>query len=113
MSGKPSWVCDGAVTLCAAGLFGCALLACGSFQPVAGQPPAAPARQPEAAKRPAWRYAVYYHDDLMAWGGRTLNENLTKLGDQGWELVTITQGLKGDGKAVLTTQTVYFFKRPK
>jgi hypothetical protein len=72
-----------------------------------------PALAQAPAKRPQWQYAVYYHSDLMALGEKTANENLTKLGEQGWELVAVTSGIRGDKGEEVSTQTTYFFKRPK
>jgi hypothetical protein len=63
-------------------------------------------------KRLQWQYAVYYHGDLMALGEKTVNQNLSKLGEQGWELVAVAPGIQGKGAGV-STQTTYFFKRPK
>jgi hypothetical protein len=73
----------------------------------------APAVAQAAAKRPQWQYAVYYHSDLMDLGEKTANQNLTKLGEQGWELVAVTPGIRGDKGKDVTTQTTYIFKRPK
>jgi hypothetical protein len=68
----------------------------------------------QAPARPVqWQYAVYYHSDLMALGKKTANQNLTTLGEQGWELVGITQGIHGDKGEEVTKQTAYFFKKPK
>ena len=68
----------------------------------------------QAPARPVqWQYAVYYHSDLMALGEKTANQNLTKLGEQGWELVGITQGIHGDKGEEVSKQTAYFFKKPK
>ena len=77
---------------------------------MASSPPAA-AEPP--FKRPQWQYAVYYHSDLMALGEKTMNQNLTKLGEQGWELVAVTPGIRGDKGEEVTAQTTYLFKRPK
>jgi hypothetical protein len=88
----------------------CALAAGSSAVIWSGSP--APAAQP-AAKRPQWEYAVYYHGDLMALGEKTINQNLTKLGGQGWELVAVTPGVRGDKGEDVSTQTTYFFKRLK
>jgi hypothetical protein len=74
-------------------------------------PGPAPAQPP--AKRLQWQYAVYYHSDLMALGEKSANQNLTKLGEQGWELVAVTPGIRGDKGEDVSTQTTYFFKRPK
>src|SRR5262245_34912160 len=76
----------------------------GSSPPAAAGPP---------AKWAQWQYAVYYHSDLMALGEKTANQNLTKLGEQGWELVAVTPGIRGDKGEDVSTQTTYFFKRPK
>jgi hypothetical protein len=73
----------------------------------------APAVAQPPAKRSQWQYAVYYHSDLMALGEKTINQNLTKLGEQGWELVAVTPGIRGDKGQDVNTQTTYFFKRPK
>jgi hypothetical protein len=75
-------------------------------------PPESAIAQP-AAKQPRWQYAVYYHSDLMALGEKTVNRNLTKLGEQGWELVAVTSGIRGDKGEEVSSQTTYFFKRPK
>jgi hypothetical protein len=80
---------------------------------VAGMWPRSAVVAQRAAKRPQWQYAVYYHSDLMALGEKTANQNLTKLGEQGWELVAVTPGIRGDKGEVVSTQTTYFFKRPK
>jgi hypothetical protein len=66
-----------------------------------------------AAKRSQWQYAVYYHSDLMALGEKTAGQNLSKLGEQGWELVAVTPGIRGDKGEEVSTQTTYLFKRPK
>ena len=76
-----------------------------------GSPPGPAVAQP-AAKRPQWRYAVYYHGDLMAVGEKTLNQNLSKLGEQGWELIAVTPGIRGEKGEDVSGQTTYFFKRP-
>jgi hypothetical protein len=65
------------------------------------------------AKRLLWQYAVYYHSDLMALGEKTANQYLTRLGEQGWELVAVTSGIRGDKGEDVSKQTTYFFKRPK
>jgi hypothetical protein len=68
----------------------------------------------QAPDRPVqWQYAVYYHSDLMALGEKTVNQNLTKLGEQGWELVGITQGIHGAACEEISKQTAYFFKKSK
>ena len=72
-----------------------------------------PALAQAQAKRPQWQYPVFYHSDLMALGGKTAGQNLTKLGEQGWELVAVTPGIRGDKGENVSTQTTYFFKRPK
>jgi hypothetical protein len=74
-------------------------------------PGAAHAQAP--AKRLQWQYTVYYHSDLMALGEKTATLNLTKLGEQGWELVAVTSGIRGAKGEDVTKQTTYFFKRPK
>jgi hypothetical protein len=74
-------------------------------------PGAAHAQAP--AKLLQWQYAVYYHSDLMALGEKTANQNLTKLGEQGWELVAVTSGIRGDKGEDVSKQTTYLFKRPK
>jgi hypothetical protein len=81
-----------------------AAIGLGLSVPAAAQPP---------AKRPQWQYAVYYHSDLMALGEKTVNQNLSKLGEQGWELVAVTAGIRGEKGEDVSTQTTYFFKRPK
>src|SRR5262245_15249208 len=75
--------------------------------------PSVPAVAQAPAKRPQWQYAVYYHSDLMGLGHKTLNQNLSKLGEQGWELVAVTPGIRGEAGKDVSTQTTYFFKRPK
>ena len=72
-----------------------------------------PARAQVPAKPPQWSYAVYYHGDLMALGEKTVNRNLTRLGEQGWELVAVAPGIRGDRGKDVSPQTTYFFKRPK
>ena len=76
----------------------------GSSPPAAAQP---------VPRQPQWQYAVYYHTDLMALGEKTANQNLTKLGEKGWELVAVTTGIRGEKGEDVSTQTTYFFKRPK
>jgi hypothetical protein len=76
---------------------------------LAGWHPRALAERPEKPAR--WGYAVYFHGDLMALGEKTVNQNLTKLGEEGWELVAAAPGLRGEKD--VTTQTTYFFKKPK
>jgi hypothetical protein len=75
--------------------------------------PSDPAVAQGPAQRPQWQYAVYYHGDLMALGEKTVNQNLTRLGEQGWELVAVTPGIRGAKGEEVSTQTTYFFKRPK
>jgi hypothetical protein len=72
-----------------------------------------PAVAQQPPRRPQWQYAVYYHSDLMALGEKTAGQNLTKLGEQGWELVAVTPGIRGDKGEEVTAQTTYLFKRPK
>lgn len=72
-----------------------------------------PAVAQEAPKRPEWQYAVYYHSDLMAVGKDTVGKNLSKLGEDGWELVAVTPGITDGSRGGVTNQTVYFFKRTK
>jgi hypothetical protein len=76
-------------------------------------PPSESAVAQPAAKLPQWQYAVYYHSDLMGLGEKSVNQNLTKLGEQGWELVAVTPGIRGAKGEEISTQTTYFFKRPK
>jgi hypothetical protein len=73
-----------------------------------------PAAAEEPPKRPQWQYRVFYHSDLMALGADKINANLTKLGEEGWELVSVSGGGLTDGsRGGVTNQTVYFFKRSK
>jgi hypothetical protein len=65
------------------------------------------------AKRLQWQYTVYDHRDLMALGEKTISQNLSKLGEQGWELVAVTPGIRGDKGADVISQTTYVFKRPR
>jgi hypothetical protein len=72
-----------------------------------------PALAAGTAQQPQWLYTVYYYSDLMELGEKTTTLNLTKLGKQGWELVAVTPGIRGDKGAEVTTQTTYYFKRPR
>jgi hypothetical protein len=54
-----------------------------------------------------------YRSRLRRRGPGRINENLTKLGEQGWELVAVTPGIRGDKGKEVAGQTTYFFKRPK
>ena len=74
----------------------------------ATQVPAPPQNRP-----PRWEYAVYYHADVLALAGKSLHEKLNKLGDSGWELVSVAPGLSEGKEETAVKQTVYFFKRPK
>jgi hypothetical protein len=65
------------------------------------------------AKRLQWQYIVYDHSDLMALGEKTIGQNLSKLGEQGWDLVAVTPGIRGAKGADVITQTTYVFKRPR
>ena len=56
---------------------------------------------------------VYDHSDLMALGEKRIGPNVTKLGEEGWELVAVTPGIRGDKGEEVTAQTTYLFKRPK
>jgi hypothetical protein len=71
----------------------------------------APAQAQAPAKAPRWQYAVSYHSDLMALGEKSLNGNLTKLGEQGWELVAVTPGIRGDKGKEVAGQTSYSWHR--
>jgi hypothetical protein len=76
-----------------------------------GSSPLADAQPP--AKGPQWQYVVYDHSDLMALGDKRIGPNLTKLGEQGWELVAITPGIRGEKGEDVVKLTTYFFKRPR
>ena len=56
---------------------------------------------------------VYDHSDLMALGEKRIGPNLTKLGEEGWELVAVTPGIRGEKGEDVITQTTYFFKRSR
>ena len=72
-----------------------------------------PVAAQEAAKRPLGQYAAFYHTDLMAVGQDTVGKNLSKLGEDGWELVAVAPGVTDGSRGGVTNQTVYFLKRPK
>jgi hypothetical protein len=59
----------------------------------------------KAASRPQWEYKTVTGDGLVELG-KNEQAGLNKLGDDGWELVSVTPG-QGFSKAV------YYFKRPK
>jgi hypothetical protein len=88
------------------------LLAAGCFVGWAVHP-APPAPAQGGPRRVAWEYAVYYHGDLMALGGKTLYANLNKLGASGYELVAVVPGIVGEKARDVTKQTTFFFKRAK
>jgi hypothetical protein len=46
----------------------------------------------------------------MALGGANMGANLNKLGGEGWELVAVVPGIKGE-KGDQIQQTTFFFKR--
>jgi hypothetical protein len=87
-------------------------VACGLCLIGPGANPPAPAVAQAPAKRVQWQYAVYYHSDLMALGGKTIGASLSKLGADGWELVSVVPGITGE-KEVETKQTTFIFKRMK
>jgi hypothetical protein len=49
----------------------------------------------------------------MALGEKRIGPNLTKLGEEGWELVAVTPGIRGEKGEDVITQTTYFFKRSR
>ena len=50
---------------------------------------------------------------LMALGEKRIGPNLTKLGEEGWELVAVTSGIRGEKGEDVVTQTTYIFKRAR
>jgi hypothetical protein len=76
--------------------------------------PRSPGEEPKAPQRLKWEYKEVVEDKLAAEGG------LTKLGDEGWELVHVdpklpylTKTNAGGVTSVDYTKRVYYFKRPK
>jgi hypothetical protein len=56
-----------------------------------------------------WEHAALTHDGADLGGDAKLSAKITKMGDEGWELVCVTNVVK-DGS---TTKTIFSFKRPK
>jgi hypothetical protein len=49
----------------------------------------------------------------MAAGQDTAGKNLTKLGEDGWDLVAVSPGVADGSRGGVTNQTTYFLKRPR
>jgi hypothetical protein len=86
--------------------------------------------QDKPKARPVWEYKVIYGKQLREYGGaKSEEEGLSKLGAEGWDLVTVLPGIphpgsvaqseksvkSGAGLTVLTLalERYYYLKRPK
>jgi hypothetical protein len=68
----------------------------------------AQAGQAEARKQvQAWEHLALSHDGAGLGGG--LGKQIIRLGDEGWQLVTVSN-IEVDGT---TKRSIYYFKRPK
>jgi hypothetical protein len=57
---------------------------------------------------PRWEHAAMTHNQ-SAVGGAELSRQINQMGNEGWELVNVSNVLK-DGT---TEKTIFYFKRPK
>jgi hypothetical protein len=92
---------------------GIALLLLVAFAAGVWLSPAAALRAQNQAPPARWQYGVFYQADVQTLGGKTLHDNLNKLGEAGWELVQVVPGLSDGHEHNTVKQTVYFFKRLK
>lgn len=70
----------------------------------------APAVQPPTPHTPQkWEHLAMTHQAATIDQTPELSAKIVQLGDEGWELVTVS-GVIRQGE---TTQTIFFFKRPK
>lgn len=88
-----------------------ALLACCSIAAAAVLYSAAHAQTADASNSaPArWEHAALTHDDAAVAGYGKLAAQINQMGDDGWQLVTVSTVVK-DGA---TTKTIFYFKRQK
>lgn len=78
---------------------GFVLLAAG----IASSQTSALSAEPKPDAAPKWEYRVVTHEQLLDLGKKDLAAGLNKLGDDGWELITVER----------LDKTAYIFKRPK
>ena len=60
-------------------------------------------------KAPRWEHLALTHDSADVGGDVKLSQQIVRLGNEGWELVTVSPVSK-EGS---TVKTIFFFKRPK
>lgn len=81
----------------------------GGFAPAPEQPAFAAPRR--------WEYGVYTYADILGKGDDDFDAGLNKLGDEGWELVSIDFGvISAPGSFKSSTRSrrsTFYFKRPK
>lgn len=72
---------------------------------------ATPADNPRESSHTAkpWECAALAHDGAEVVGDEALAAQIMKMGNEGWELVSVSTVVK-DGT---TTKTIFYFKRPK
>ena len=56
-----------------------------------------------------WEHAALTHDSAIVSQDSDLSAQIVRMGNEGWELVSVTNVMK-EGT---TSQTVFYFKRPK
>ena len=61
------------------------------------------------ATKPRWEHIAMTHDGAQVNNSPDLSKQIIRLGNEGWELVTVTTIVK-EGT---TEKTVFYFKRPK
>jgi len=79
----------------------CAVVAAGMW--------AADRERPQAEKPAAWEHLALQHDASRGFADADLATRIRRLGQEGWELVTVTNFAEGG----TTTNTVFYFKKPR
>lgn len=71
----------------------------------------ASAQNTDASKKAtaSWEHLAMSHDGADVQGDAQLSSQIVRLGNDGWELVTVSTVVK----AGTTVKTVFYFKRPK
>jgi hypothetical protein len=61
---------------------------------------------------PKWEYRVLTKDEVLKLGQKDLTAGLNKLGDAGWELVTVESDAQEPGSRAAQKSAQFYFKRP-
>ena len=73
---------------------------------------AASPKEEAGAARPKWEYRILTREEIHKLGTNDLKAGLTKLGEEGWELITLEPEVKAEvGRT--GQSAMFYFKRPK